>query len=192
MQAAQTRRDIILAATELFTERGYARTSVADIAARAGVSFQTIYSSVGSKAQLITAMLDEIDEIAGIPELAGKGAQATDPREIIGYQARLTRQLNERCRAILTGLRSAAHVDADIATAYAAGNARHVTGARRIVGRLQTVGALRPGLEADTAAAAVAVISSIDAYVQLVTEHGWDYDQCEAWVRQTLEELLLA
>ncbi|MCP2328954.1 AcrR family transcriptional regulator [Hamadaea flava] len=190
MQAAQTRRDIILAATQLFTERGYARTSVADIAARAGVSVQTIYSSVGQKAQLITAMLDEIDSIAGIPELARQAAQATDAREIVGFQARITRQLNERCRDILAGVRSASAVDPDLAAAYAAGNARHVAGVRLTVERLAAVGALALGV--DQAVATVSVLTSIDVYTQLTTDHGLSFDDCEAWVRTTLETVLLS
>jgi AcrR family transcriptional regulator len=190
MQAAQTRRDIILAATQLFTERGYARTSVADIAAKAGVSVQTIYTSVGPKAQLITAMLDEIDTIAGIPELARQAARATDPQEIIGYQARITRQLNERCRDILAGVRSASAVDADLAAAYAAGNARHVAGVRATINRLAAIGALKTDL--DQAVATVSVLTSIEVYTQLVSDHGFSYDACESWVRQTLERLLLA
>lgn len=190
MQAAQTRRDIILAATQLFTERGYARTSVADIAAKAGVSVQTIYSSVGSKGQLITAMLDEIDAIAGIPELARQAAKATDPHEIIAFQARITRQLNERCRDILAGVRSASAVDPDLAAAYAAGTARHVGGVRLTVDNLRRTGAL--AIDPEQAVATISVLTSIDVYTQLVADHGFTFDDCESWVRQALEALLLA
>jgi AcrR family transcriptional regulator len=189
MQAAQTRRDIIMAATQLFTDRGYARTSVADIAAKAGVSVQTIYTSVGSKPQLITAMLDEIDAIAGIPELARQAAAATDAREIVAFQARITRQLNERCRDILAGVRSASAVDPDLAAAYAAGNARHLAGVRSTVDRLQAIGAL--ATDPEQAVATAAILTSIDVYTQLRTDHAFSFDDCESWVRRTLETLLL-
>ena len=52
-QTAQTRRDIIAAAGVLFRERGYAGTSMPEIAAEAGVAVETIYRAFGSKAGLL-------------------------------------------------------------------------------------------------------------------------------------------
>lgn len=52
-QADETRRAVVRAARDLFLEHGYGRTTVADIAGRAGVSVETIYSSVGTKAELL-------------------------------------------------------------------------------------------------------------------------------------------
>ena len=43
-QARATRRQVLAAATALFLERGYAATTMADVAARAGVVVQTVYS----------------------------------------------------------------------------------------------------------------------------------------------------
>jgi AcrR family transcriptional regulator len=48
-----TREEILLTARRLFAERGYARTSVRDIAREAGVSPQTVYDSIGSKSELV-------------------------------------------------------------------------------------------------------------------------------------------
>ena len=45
-------RDIMDAATELFTHNGFDATSVDDIAAAAGVSKQTVYSHFGTKRRL--------------------------------------------------------------------------------------------------------------------------------------------
>ncbi|GGM17154.1 TetR family transcriptional regulator [Dactylosporangium sucinum] len=192
MQAAQTRRDIILAATRLFTRQGYAHTSVTDIAREAGVAVQTIYSSVGSKARLVTAMLDEVDTIAGIPPLAAELIRSTDAGHVIDLQTRLTRQLNERCQEILVGLRSAAQVDQAIAAAYADGHARHIAGARRGAERLAELGALRPGTDVDTAAVALSAFLWLDTWVQLTTDHGWSFDRAEAWLSSSLRALLLA
>jgi AcrR family transcriptional regulator len=44
---------IVRAARDLFVERGYGHTTVADIARAAGVSIETIYSSVGRKPELL-------------------------------------------------------------------------------------------------------------------------------------------
>lgn len=191
MQAAQTRRDIIMAATRLFTRQGYAHTSVTDIAREAGVAVQTIYSSVGPKAQLVTAMVDEIDAISGIPDLAAQVMRSTDAGEVIDLTVRLTRQLNERCRDILAGLRSAAQVDETVASAYATGNARHIAGARTSAERLAALGALPRGTGLETAAVTLSVLTSIDSWVQLTAAHGWSFDRAEKWLSSTLRALLL-
>jgi AcrR family transcriptional regulator len=52
-QAAQTRAAVIRAARDLFVEKGYGQTTVADIASAAEVSVETIYASVGTKAELL-------------------------------------------------------------------------------------------------------------------------------------------
>lgn len=64
--AAVTRRNILAAARELFAAQGYAATSVAGIAAAAGVSTDTVYTSVGRKPQLLLAVHDM--ELAGTDE----------------------------------------------------------------------------------------------------------------------------
>lgn len=52
-QASETRAAIINAARDLFLEHGFGNTTVADIATAAGVSVETIYASVGTKAELL-------------------------------------------------------------------------------------------------------------------------------------------
>src|SRR6516164_3611385 len=52
-QADETRAAIIRVARDLFVERGYGSTTVPDIARAAGVAVETIYASVGTKAELL-------------------------------------------------------------------------------------------------------------------------------------------
>ena len=47
--AQQTRGEILTAARRLFAQRGYAATSIGDIANEADVAVQTIYARPGSK-----------------------------------------------------------------------------------------------------------------------------------------------
>jgi AcrR family transcriptional regulator len=51
----ETRQRLVEAADELFRERGYVDSTVAAIAARAGVSVQTVYLAWGSKRDLLRA-----------------------------------------------------------------------------------------------------------------------------------------
>src|SRR3954453_15352882 len=57
-QAARTRARILDAASDLFLERGYARTTMKDIADRAGVARDTVHAVFGSKARVLTALID--------------------------------------------------------------------------------------------------------------------------------------
>jgi AcrR family transcriptional regulator len=56
--AAESRRVILEVAAQLFVQRGYAETSVADIAAGAGVSPRTVFGAFGSKVQLLKHAVD--------------------------------------------------------------------------------------------------------------------------------------
>ncbi len=84
VQAEQTRAEIVSAARRQFAATGYAGTSVKDIAAAAGVSVQTVYDSVGSKADLVRRLNDLIDAEAGVGEIAMTIPGTTDPESSSG------------------------------------------------------------------------------------------------------------
>src|SRR4051794_37485302 len=52
-QADETRRLIVRASRDLFIEKGYGHTTIADIAGAAGVSVETIYAAFGNKSTLL-------------------------------------------------------------------------------------------------------------------------------------------
>jgi AcrR family transcriptional regulator len=58
-KASQTREAIIGAATDAFAEWGYAKTAMADVAARAGTSVGLLYYHFGRKEALFYAIWDE-------------------------------------------------------------------------------------------------------------------------------------
>lgn len=55
--ATETQRRILAAALELFAERGYAATSTASIAGRAGVAEKTIFANFATKERLLDLVL---------------------------------------------------------------------------------------------------------------------------------------
>ena len=57
-QAEQTRGEVLVAAMELFNTRGWAETTLADVAEAAGVAVETIYNGFGSKKQLVRDAMD--------------------------------------------------------------------------------------------------------------------------------------
>src|SRR5688572_6493673 len=90
-KAQLTRDEILRAARRLFAERGYARTSVRDIAEAAGVSAQTVYDSIGSKQELVARLNDLIDAEAGIAAIAGEAARSDDPAVVAALSGRVAR-----------------------------------------------------------------------------------------------------
>src|SRR6266508_5959844 len=71
-QAAGTRRDILEAAQRLFERDGYAATTMAAVAAEAGVALKTVYLGFETKSGLLRALwhllLRGDEEDAPIPE----------------------------------------------------------------------------------------------------------------------------
>ena len=55
-RAADTRDRIAVAARELFAVNGFAGTTIAGIAAKAGVSVQTVYATFGTKGAIVSAL----------------------------------------------------------------------------------------------------------------------------------------
>ena len=64
------------AAGELFLERGYAATSVADITARAGVSRNTFFNYFGAKSDLLWSTFDAA--VAGLADALADAGAASD------------------------------------------------------------------------------------------------------------------
>lgn len=172
-QAQQTRDEILGAARRLFAERGYARTSVRDIAAAAGVSAQTVYDSVGSKQALVARLNDLIDAEAGVGALAGAAFAAGDPASLTAVGARITRTIVERCGDILTALVTGAASEPALAEVLAEGHRRHVAGAVATAERLGV-----HGVDPE----AIAAATDFRLAMLLRDTYGWDLDRVEAWM----------
>lgn len=78
-KSEEKRREILRAAVDLFTEKGYDGTSVDDIARAAGVSKQTVYSHFGSKEALFARAVSTKCRQSGIdPDLIDHEARPGD------------------------------------------------------------------------------------------------------------------
>jgi AcrR family transcriptional regulator len=188
-KAQLTRDEILQAARRLFAERGYARTSVRDIARVAGVSAQTVYDSVGSKQELVSRLNDLIDGEAGIGAIVRAAAASDDPSELAATPARVTRAILEHCGDIVHALVTGAAAEPALAAALAEGQRRHVAGAARVVDRLAALDAL--AVEADAAAETLAAVSDIRFALVLQESYGWSLDQLESWIADAGRRLLL-
>ncbi len=189
-RAQLTRDEILRAARHLFAERGYAGTSVRDVARAAGVSAQTVYDSVGCEQALVSRLLDLIDTEAGIEGIARTAAVSDDPREIVVASARVTRSILEHCGDIVHALVTGAAAEPELAAALAEGQRRHVEGARRVVGLLGRLEALGP-IDPDDAVETLAAVTDIRFALMLQESYGWSLDRLERWMAATSRTLLL-
>ncbi len=191
VQAAETRRLILESARRRFAGDGYARTSLKAIAADVGVSVQTIYDSVGQKADLVRRLNDLIDDEAQVGELAATLATETDPRAVVGVSARITRRIHERCGDLVRAGFEAARAEPELAEVAAEGGRRHRGGAARVAGRLAELKALRKGLPTEQAALTLAALSDIRVAFLLADDHGLSPQQIEDWIAERCAEAVL-
>jgi AcrR family transcriptional regulator len=85
----KTRDRIARAAAELHEEQGVARTTVAEIARRAGVTRLTVYNHFADLSELLPACAAHYDSLHPFPDLGGVLAQADPAERVRGTLARL-------------------------------------------------------------------------------------------------------
>ncbi len=191
LQAEQTRRDILAAARRRFAEQGYAATTLKDIATDTGVSVQTIYDSVGNKAELVRQLNDLIDAEAGIGEIVAPLFNETDAFVVARAPARITRRLLERCGDIIRAGLAGSYTDDGLAPALEEGGRRHRDGAGMVAGKLASLRALRPGLDPEHAAVTIAALADARLAIVLIDDHQLTLDQVEDWIADTIARAVL-
>lgn len=196
-QAQATRRAVVSAARDLFVEVGWSGTTIDAVAARAGVSRKTVFTSVGGKAALLKLALDWAlvgdDEPIPLSErpVLTEMQQLTDPRALVAHWARFVAELEERAAPLAAVLAVAADADPEAAGVHAVSERNRLGGAELIVARLTATDGLRPGLTTERAVAAAHVLMDPAVHRTLVSEHGWTLAEYADWLeRAAVAELL--
>ena len=190
-QARATREEIALAARRLFAERGWAATTVRDIARAARVSEPSVYNIYGGKAGIALALVDAVDLDADVPQqLAELAAADGDPVGQLGAMVAFDRRLLERGGDVISVMREAGRVEPDLAAAYQEGRRRGRETRQRVISSWPAE-ALRDGIDLDTACDAYAAMCNIDTYRSLTEEQGWAPDRVQRWWHDSLVRLLL-
>jgi AcrR family transcriptional regulator len=196
-QAAATRRQILEAAQRLFERQGYAATTVAAIAAEAGVAVKTVYVSFETKSGLLRALWhlllrgDEADTPVGDRPWYRQVLEEPDPDRQLQLTARNARAVKERAGSLMGVIRSAASTDADAADLWARIQADFYDNQRAIVKALHARKALRPGLGVARAADVLWTLNHPDLWLLLVGERGWTPAEWERWFAEIARSQLL-
>lgn len=195
--ARRTRRAILDAATQLFVERGYIATTVADIAAAAGVALDTIYAAVGRKPTLFRLLIETAISGADAPVpaeerdyVAAIRAETQAVRKLELY-AQAMRGIHIRLAPLLRVLQVAAPSDPELAAVWSEIAERRAHNMRMFVSDLGETGAMREDISREEAADVIWATNSPELYVLLVYERGWDPDHYAHWLADSWRRLLL-
>ncbi|MCE7002337.1 TetR/AcrR family transcriptional regulator [Kibdelosporangium philippinense] len=190
--AAETRRAILAAATELFATEGYARVTVADIAKRAEVAVPTVYASTGGKADMLRTITAEAFASSGAQDTVELVRATTTLHEAVRVLAHGTRQGNEH-QAVTTQILLAARlVDADAEKVWQDGIAGYRAALHEVAALLHARGQLAPSLTVAETSDILWFSVGIHAWRALVHDCGWTWDRAECWFATHLESVLTA
>jgi AcrR family transcriptional regulator len=193
-QAARTREQILEAADRLFRTQGYGATSVREIASAADVVPETVYANFGTKAQLLTALIDARlapdgqTSILERPELVAL-AQERDQRRVLRGFARDYAAMSARVRPISEVLRTAKAVDPDMAAVRDEIEGHRHRYMHTIAEWLADRGPLLVTVERATDI--IWTLASPDVARMLCDQRRWTTDDYANWLDETLAATLL-
>jgi len=197
-RARATRLRITKAAYTLFCERGYAGTTMVDIAEAAGVAVQTVYFAFHTKSELLSrtydfAVLGEDEPLP--PENQAWYAKMTAEPDlaralrhvVVGVGAIL-----ERATPLDTVVRASAGSDPDTARVRAFHERWRAEGYRAMLEILRAKSALRDGITPERATHLLLLYVGTDMYRVLVHDFGWSHEDWIDWTVVTVAEQVFA
>jgi AcrR family transcriptional regulator len=187
-QALARRRSVVLAARDLFERQGFRPTTIAAIAAHAGVSAESVYKGFGTKAALAKAVFDVVvagdDEPVPVAERAEMRAMLDEPdvrRKIAMFVDGLA-QRQARSARVQILIRDGRHVDDALTPVWAKLNAEGLAGMTILGRHLLETGQLREGVSLEEVRDVLWNYLAIDNYERLVLSQGWPIDRYSRWL----------
>ena len=171
-QAQQTRTRIRASARALFAEQGFGSTTVAQIAWQAGVSAPTVYATYESKAGIILAMLDDLQESVDVGARVRAAMGEPDPRRQLGMWLAAHVELFDAGADILRAAIQAGDAP-EVRALSERGDAARRSVIEALVGGWVRRGVLRPGLEATEAADRLWLLTTIEGFLNATDRLGW-------------------
>lgn len=204
LQARQNRDRILVAARRLFVERGYAATSIEQIAAEAGVSGRTVFAGFASKVNLLKQVLDTVisgDGLLDAGQDRGRQSGETPPamrqvheaataEEAYERLADAFAEVAERAYGIYAVVHGAAGSDPEIGELERQLEERRLTAA----GQLAAAFADRLGVTDPAAVAGMRdtlwALGSPLQYRLLVRQRGWPVRRYRDWAARALAAMV--
>jgi AcrR family transcriptional regulator len=197
-RAARTRQEILAAARELFARHGYTATTMAQLAERAGVAVDTVYSAVGTKPELLRLLLE--GAISGTDEAVPAEQRdyvrrirsATSAREKLALYGRALAGILPRLAPLESVAAEAARTEPEIAALLAEIHQRRAANMLHLADDLAATGQLRPDLPVPEVADTLWAMNSAAFFTLLMERPGWTAERYGAWLADTWARVLLS
>lgn len=195
--AEQTRRFILEAARRLFLENGYPATTMPGIARAAGVALDTVYATVGTKAELFRSLIDASlsGRAEAIPADERDYAQAIreepDAARKLQIYANALAAIHPRLAPLFQVLQTAAPLDPDLGKLWHEISSRRAANMRLLAKNLMATGRVRIELSESVVADVLWTMNSPEFYLLLVGQRGWSPQEFASWLADAWVRLLL-
>jgi AcrR family transcriptional regulator len=195
-RARATQWRIIKASYTLFCERGYAGTTMAQIAEAAGVAVQTVYFTFHTKSALLSRAYDFAvmgDEAPLVPAEQPWFRRMSDEPDVTEAIRQLVIGIGEitrRVTPLYVVARGGAPADPEVAQVVEFHETWRADGYRGMLEILRAKAPLRRGLEPERANQLLLLYAGMDVYHYLVDVCGWTFDEWATWTGSTLAEQL--
>ena len=195
-ESVQTRQRVLDAASDLMLDKGYRATTIAAVAARAGVNVDTVYELVGRKPVILRELIEQA--ISGTDHAVAakdrdyvKAVKAEpDPAKKLALYARAVCRIQARMAPLLLALRDASTTEPEAELVWREISDRRAANMRKLVGDLRDSGGLRTGLSIDDAADVVWAMASSELYLLFTLDRGWSRRRYERWLADAWCRLL--
>ena len=195
LRRVETERRLVAAASALFVERGYAATTLADVAEHADIAPRTLYLHFPTKAELLLrcigfAIAGDAESIALADRPAMTEAMtAPTIAERVRLMASLTASLMERTGPLLDVAFQAAPSEPSIAAAAIAGRADTRRTLREFWQRIHDDGLLPPSTDLEWLTETATLVAHAETYLLTGKTTGWDSDTYREWLATTWHRL---
>ena len=196
-QARRTRTSVVQAAHQLFLERGFAATTMPEVASSAGVSVQTVYKAFRNKARLAKAVFDfamagDDEPVAMLErESLGRVRDEPDARTKLRLYGEFLAETAPRHVPVQLVIREAAATDPEARTVWNELQAERLKAMSVFARALHRDGHLRPGLSTNEARDVLWAYNSAELFQLLVLERGWSPRRYGRWAADALVAALL-
>jgi AcrR family transcriptional regulator len=191
-QADETRQRIVEAARRLLGRQGYEATTMAAIAAEAGVATQTVYAGFGSKPGILKALVDRAIFGLDYERLVAGAFHEDNPADRLRYAATIACEIYRAERAELEFLRRAGVAEPQIAAIDETREEHRYAAQTAMIDSLVAVDALRPGLDRGSAHDLLWALTARDLFRTLVVARQWTPERYQNWLGDLLVRELLA
>jgi AcrR family transcriptional regulator len=195
--ARRTRRAIVLAAGQLFEQRGYGGTSLSEVAAAAGVARPTVTAAFGSKPALLREVVDEA--LAGDDEPVPVADrpwfrpvwEAQTHHDLLAAYAQVCTLIDARVARLFEVVRRAADASPDVADLWDQTQRNRRAGAGIVVKQLLSLGPVGGWPGDEQAVDVVWLFNDPAHYGTLVVQCGWPEPEFTRWLTARMQDALL-